>query len=168
MRPTGGTVGVIGMETRAEGLPRDQPTSDRLSTYRLGLERRFDSLTGGDVTRLPKLAGARSTGPVGTPHIAGAPRRSLEPDHNRLGDPGGLCKEGSPNTWASHRALPFLQPAAAGTPLPNRRQGPWWLWPLRALVHLTRRLDGVFKANLDRDQSIAASARKERRGLLGH
>jgi hypothetical protein len=45
---------------------------------------------------------------------------------------------------------------------------PFRLWPPRALVHLTRRLDGVFKASLDRDQSIAASARKERCGLLGH
>lgn len=79
-------VGVIGMETWAEGLPRDQATSDRLSTYRLGVERRFDSLTGGDVTRLPKLAGASPTRPVGTPHIAGAPRRSLELDRNRLGE----------------------------------------------------------------------------------
>jgi len=65
-------------------LATSQPPAD--STYRLGLERRFDSLTGGDVTRLPKLAGASPTRPVGTPHIAGAPRRSLELVRNRLGE----------------------------------------------------------------------------------
>jgi hypothetical protein len=75
----------LGMETLAESLPRDQPTSDRLSTFRLGLERRFNA----DRRRCdspPEAAGASPNEARWHTHIARAPRRSLELDRNRLGE----------------------------------------------------------------------------------